>query len=283
MRFRPCIDLHEGKVKQIVGSSLRDSGEAVTNFEATQPPSFFAEMYWRDGLEGGHVIKLGHGNDSAAREALGCHPGNLQVGGGINPENASEWLAAGAGKVIVTSYLFNDGALDMERVRRVSDSVGRDRLVIDLSCVWQDGAYHVATNRWQTVCDFTLDADSLDSLASYCAEFLVHAVGVEGKQGGIDCLPAESEPQYEQRRDYESDIDHEVRITNLDETVRGILQNSGEAGHTTAHQVIGNQENTPSQHIKQDAECHDRILLDRAPYASLVYHPFSFFCQLFRP
>ena len=186
MRFRPCIDLHEGKVKQIVGSSLRDSGEAVTNFEATQPPSYFAEMYWRDGLEGGHVIKLGPGNDDAAREALGCHIGNLQVGGGINPDNAAEWLAAGAGKVIVTSYLFNDGVLDMERVRRISDAVGSDRLVIDLSCVWADGAYHVATNRWQTVCDFTLDSDSLGRLADYCAEFLVHAVGVEGKQGGID-------------------------------------------------------------------------------------------------
>ncbi len=186
MKFRPCIDLHDGKVKQIVGSSLRDSGEAVTNFEATQPPSYFAEMYWRDGLDGGHVIMLGRGNESAAREALGCHPDNLQVGGGINPDNAAEWLAAGASHVIVTSYLFTNGALDMDKVRRIADTVGSDRLVIDLSCVWADGAYHVATNRWQTVCDFTLDADSLGKLANYCAEFLVHAVGVEGKQGGID-------------------------------------------------------------------------------------------------
>jgi len=186
MRFRPCIDLHGGKVKQIVGSSLRDSGEAVTNFEATQPPSYFAEMYWRDGLSGGHVIMLGPGNEEAAREALGCHPQNLQVGGGINPDNASEWLAAGADKVIVTSYLFSDGVLDMDKVRRVSDAVSSDRLVIDLSCVWADGAYHVATNRWQTVCEYTLDGGSLAKLADYCAEFLVHAVGVEGKQGGID-------------------------------------------------------------------------------------------------
>jgi len=186
MRFRPCIDLHKGKVKQIVGSSLRDSGDAVTNFEATQPPSYFAEMYWREGLSGGHVIMLGPGNEEAAREALGCHPGNLQVGGGINPENAAEWLAAGADKVIVTSYLFNDGALDMDKVRRISDAVQREKLVIDLSCVWKDEAYHVATNRWQTVCEFTLDGDSLSALATHCAEFLVHAVGVEGKQGGID-------------------------------------------------------------------------------------------------
>ena len=186
MKFRPCIDLHGGRVKQIVGSSLRDSGEAVTNFVSEQPPSYFADMYWRDGLDGGHVIMLGPGNESAAREALGRHPRNLQVGGGINPENAAEWLAAGADKVIVTSYLFSDGALDMDKVRRISSAVGRDRLVIDLSCVWKDNAYHVATNRWQTVCEFTLDADSLGGLAEHCAEFLVHAVGVEGKQGGID-------------------------------------------------------------------------------------------------
>ena len=94
MKFRPCIDLHDGKVKQIVGSSLRDSGEAVTNFVSEQPPSYFADMYWRDGLDGGHVIMLGKGNEAAAREALGCHRGNLQVGGGINPDNAAEWLAA---------------------------------------------------------------------------------------------------------------------------------------------------------------------------------------------
>ncbi|MBQ7652503.1 MAG: phosphoribosylformimino-5-aminoimidazole carboxamide ribotide isomerase, partial [Victivallales bacterium] len=137
-------------------------------------------------LSGGHVIMLGPGNEEAAREALGCHPGNLQVGGGINPDNAVVWLDAGADKVIVTSYLFSDGALDMEKVRRISEAVGRDRLVIDLSCVWADDAYHVATNRWQTICEYTLDAESIGCLADYCAEFLVHAVGVEGKQGGID-------------------------------------------------------------------------------------------------
>ena len=152
MRFRPCIDLHNGKVKQIVGSSLQDSGEAVTNFVSEQPPAYYADLYYKDNLPGGHVIMLGPNNEEAAREALACHPGHLQVGGGINPSNASGWIEAGAGKVIVTSYLFNDGVLDMGKVRLISSAVGRDRLVIDLSCVWKDNAYHVATNRWQTVC-----------------------------------------------------------------------------------------------------------------------------------
>lgn len=186
MRFRPCIDLHEGKVKQIVGSSLRDDGGAVTNFVSAKTPGYYADMYYDDGLTGGHVIMLGKGNDDAAREALGRHPGNMQVGGGITPDNARQWIDAGADKVIVTSYLFCDGALDFGRVEAMASAVGPERLVIDLSCVPVDGVYHVACNRWQTVCSFSLDAKSMARLASFCAEFLVHAVQVEGKQGGID-------------------------------------------------------------------------------------------------
>ncbi len=186
MRFRPCIDLHEGKVKQIVGSSLRDGGTAVTNYVSAHSPSYFAEMYYADGLSGGHVIMLGKGNEAAAREALAVRPGSLQVGGGMTPDNAREWLDAGAGKVIVTSYLFTDGALDFGRVSRMADAVSPEKVVIDLSCVPVDGEYHVACNRWQSICRETLSAEIFVRLAEYCSEFLVHAVQVEGKQSGID-------------------------------------------------------------------------------------------------
>lgn len=186
MKFRPCIDLHDGKVKQIVGSSLSDSGAGVTNFVSGMPPSYYADMYYADGLAGGHVIMLGKGNEDAARDALQCHPGNLQVGGGIRPENAAQWLEWGAGKVIVTSFLFNDGVLDWERAEMMKKAVGRDNIVIDLSCVPVDGMYHVACNRWQTVCQEVLSTELFDKLSNFCSEFLVHAVQVEGKQGGID-------------------------------------------------------------------------------------------------
>lgn len=186
MRFRPCIDLHDGKVKQIVGATLRDTGQVQTNFVSERPPSYFAELYYGDQLHGGHVIMLGKGNEEAAKEALGCHPGNLQVGGGITPENAKQWLGAGAGKVIVTSYLFVDGELDYSRLAEMTSAVGRENLVIDLSCAPVDGVYHVACNRWQTICKYSLSEKSLSELAEYCSEFLVHAVQVEGRQSGID-------------------------------------------------------------------------------------------------
>ena len=186
MRFRPCIDLHNGKVKQIVGSSLRDSGEAVTNFVSEQPPAYYAELYYKDNLPGGHVIMLGPNNETAAREALACHPGHLQVGGGINPSNAAEWITAGAGKVIVTSYLITDGEVDMKKVQAMAEAVSRERLVIDLSCLPVNGEYHVTCNRWQTICGMALSPEMLEKLSEYCSEYLVHAVQLEGKQGGID-------------------------------------------------------------------------------------------------
>lgn len=188
MRFRPCIDLHHGQVKQIVGSTLRDDADAAveTNFTAQQPPAYYADLYFRDGLEGGHVIMLGPGNEAAAAEALAVHPGNLQVGGGITPDNAQRWLDAGAGKVIVTSYIFQDGELCEERLAALSRVVPRERLVLDLSCRWHDGAYHVACNRWQNICALQINAATFRQLGHYCTEFLVHAVDVEGKQHGID-------------------------------------------------------------------------------------------------
>jgi phosphoribosylformimino-5-aminoimidazole carboxamide ribotide isomerase len=188
-RFRPCIDLHDGRVKQIVGGSLTDEGFGlVTNFESDQPSSFYAGLYRRDRLRGGHVILLGPGNDAAAREALAAYPGGLQVGGGLNAGNAAAWLEAGASHVIVTSWLFSpEGHFLPERLKALSATAGKDRLVIDLSCRrTPEGGWTVCMNRWQTFTDLTLTPQHLQQLAGSCAEFLVHAADVEGKCGGMD-------------------------------------------------------------------------------------------------
>lgn len=188
MRFRPCIDLHDGCVKQIVGSSLRDDRQGLdTNFVSALPPSHYARMYREDGLTGGHVIKLGAGNDSAAKEALSAWPGGLQLGGGVTAQNAREWLDAGAAQVIVTSYLFPDGDFSQERLEELQRLVPREALVIDLSCVPdQEGHYWVASQRWQHRTALQLCRSTFQMLAQCCCEFLVHAVAVEGLQSGID-------------------------------------------------------------------------------------------------
>ncbi|MCF7687047.1 MAG: phosphoribosylformimino-5-aminoimidazole carboxamide ribotide isomerase [Cephaloticoccus sp.] len=187
-RFRPCIDLHEGKVKQIVGGSLRDEGSALqTNFESTLPASHYADLYRQDGLTGGHVIKLGPGNDEAARAALASYPGGLHVGGGINLGNAATWLEAGASHVIVTSWLFDETARILpERLDALVAEVGREHIVIDLSCRVLGETWVVAMNRWQTLTDLPVNADTLKALGGSCAEFLIHAADVEGKCEGID-------------------------------------------------------------------------------------------------
>ena len=186
MRFRPCIDLHEGRVKQIVGTSLRDGIAPQTHFIAPQPPACFAARYCRDQLFGGHVIMLGPGNEDAAAQALAAFPGGLQVGGGIRPDNAAAWLSRGAAQVIVTSYVFSDGQLHRNRLAQMVAAVGRERLVLDLSCSKRAGRYVVMTDRWQKATDFALRADNLAFLAEHCSEFLIHATGVEGKQQGVD-------------------------------------------------------------------------------------------------
>lgn len=183
--FKPCIDLHEGQVKQIVGGSLSDSG-VTTNFASAESPAHYATMYQSDGLLGGHVIKLGPGNDEAAKEALAAWPNGLQLGGGITIDNASEWLDAGASHVIVTSWLFDGSKLSMDRVKALADAIGRHRLVIDLSCRRVGKGWHVATDRWQTVTDTAVTAETMGDLAQYCAEFLIHAADVEGLCQGID-------------------------------------------------------------------------------------------------
>lgn len=187
-RFRPCIDLHHGQVKQIVGGSLRDEGPGPQeNFVSEQPSAWFAERFRADGLTGGHVIKLGPGNDEAAREALAAWPGGLQIGGGIHAGNAAEWLAAGASHVIVTSALFDAaGKFLEENLRALVAQIGRERLVIDLSCRRTRDGWTVAMNRWQTLTELAVDHATLDRLAPFCDEFLIHAADVEGLCGGID-------------------------------------------------------------------------------------------------
>jgi len=183
--FRPCIDLHEGRVKQIVGGTL-DSGGLRTNFVSDRPASWFAELYKRDALAGGHIIMLGPGNDQAALEALAAYPDGMQLGGGVNQDNALKWLKAGASHVIVTSWIFRDGKIEWERLNKLVRAIGKEQLVLDLSCRKRDGAYFVVTDRWQKFTEMELNADSLGRMAKYCAEFLVHAVDVEGLCRGID-------------------------------------------------------------------------------------------------
>jgi phosphoribosylformimino-5-aminoimidazole carboxamide ribotide isomerase len=183
--FRPCIDLHEGKVKQIVGGTLAP-GQLQTNFVSDRPASWFADLYKRDGLKGGHVIMLGPGNEDAARSALAAFPGGMHVGGGINAANARSWLDAGASHVIVTSWVFRDGHMDEARLTELVKIVGKDKLVIDLSCRQRAGSYFVVTDRWQKFTDLVISQPTLKKLAALCAEFLVHAVDVEGLCRGID-------------------------------------------------------------------------------------------------
>jgi len=185
--FRPCIDLHEGKVKQLVGGTLsNDASQVKTNFVAEHSAAWYAEMYKKDKLVGGHVIMLGPGNEAEARAALRAYPGGLQIGGGMNAENACEWLDAGASHIIVTSWVFRQGRVDWERLKELKEKVGKDRLVMDLSCRQRDGEYFVVTDRWQKFTEVKVNAESARQFGEWCSEFLIHAVDVEGLCRGID-------------------------------------------------------------------------------------------------
>ena len=183
--FRPCIDLHEGKVKQIVGGTL-GAAAPRTNFVSDRSAAWFAELYRRDGLAGGHVIQLGPGNEAEARAALAAFPGGLHLGGGVNAQNARGWLEAGTSHVIVTSWVFREGRVDWERIGELVKAVGKDRLVLDLSCRKRGENYFVVTDRWQKFTEVTITPETLKKLSGSCAEFLVHAVDVEGLCRGID-------------------------------------------------------------------------------------------------
>lgn len=194
MEFRPCIDIHNGKVKQIVGGSLKDAGDfARENYVAEQDAAFFASMYRDNGIRGGHIILLNHEGSEyyeqtrrQALAALKAYPGGMQIGGGITAENAADYLNAGASHVIVTSYVFREGRIDYDRLQRLVDSVGKYRLVLDLSCKKTAEGYRVATDRWQNITEEKVDEALLERLADYCDEFLIHAVDVEGRGAGIE-------------------------------------------------------------------------------------------------
>lgn len=194
MRFRPCIDIHNGKVKQIVGGSLRDSGdEARENYISSQGAEYFAQLYKEDGLKGGHVILLNPPSSDyfgatkrQALAALEAYPGGLQIGGGITAENAEEYLEAGASHVIVTSYIFRDGQIRWENLERLRQAVGKERIVIDVSCRKREDAYYIVTDRWQKFTDVKLTEAILEKLGRSCDEFLVHGVDVEGKASGVE-------------------------------------------------------------------------------------------------
>src|SRR3954469_17791832 len=185
--FRPCIDLHEGKVKQIVGGTLAAGDEGMrTNFVSDRPASWYAELYKMSGLKGGHVVMLGRGNESAAKDALRAYPGGLQIGGGINTDNARAWLDAGASHVIVTSWVFREGRVDGTRLAELVKAIGKDHLVLDLSCRKRGDNYVVVTDRWKNFTYTVVSAETLKDLGSSCAEFLIHAVDVEGLCQGLD-------------------------------------------------------------------------------------------------
>ena len=194
MKFRPCIDIHNGKVKQIVGGSLKDEGnQAITDFASDYNADFYAEKYKADELVGGHIILLNsktseyyEATKEQAMLALRTYPNGLQIGGGITAENAPEYIEAGASHVIVTSYVFKDGEIYWENLQKLVDAVGQEHVVLDLSCRKKDGKYYVVTDRWQTFTNVEVTSQLLDDLAKCCDEFLVHGVDVEGKSSGVE-------------------------------------------------------------------------------------------------
>lgn len=186
MKFRPCIDLHQGKVKQIVGGTLSDSAANLKeNFVSEQGSSHFAKLFQTDGLAGGHIIMLGPGNEEAALEALHAYPNGMQIGGGITDQNAGYYLDNGATHVIVTSFVFKNGAISFENLKQLVAAIGKKRLVLDMSCRKKEDRYFVVTDRWQRFSDFAVTPENIALLSEYCSEFLIHAVDVEGKCNGI--------------------------------------------------------------------------------------------------
>lgn len=194
MRFRPCIDIHNGRVKQIIGGSLKDEGNcAKENFASIHNADYFADMYKRNGLSGGHVILLNPPSSQyyeatlcQAKAALMTYPSGLQIGGGIHADNAAEFLEMGASHVIVTSYVFKDGQIRWENLELLRKAVGKEHIVIDLSCRKKEGEYYIVTDRWQKFTKVKLSVQVLEEIAEYCDEFLVHGVDVEGRSCGVD-------------------------------------------------------------------------------------------------
>lgn len=198
MKFRPCIDIHNGHVVQIVGSSLRDENDsAQNNFVSEKDSAYYANLYKEYGLSGGHIIIL-NGKDSEyyeatkaeAVKALQTYNGGMQIGGGITDKNAEEYILAGASHIIVTSYVFSDGKICYNNLNRLNSAVGREHICLDVSCRMRNGKYYVVTDRWQKFTDVVLDENLIVSLSEYCDELLVHAVDVEGRKAGINATIA---------------------------------------------------------------------------------------------
>lgn len=194
MEFRPCIDIHNGKVKQIIGGTLTDTNDfAKENFVSEMGAGDYARLYREKGLRGGHVILL-NGKDSPyyqadleqAADALMIWWGALQIGGGVTAENAASFLDMGASHVIVTSYVFDDGEIRYDRLEKLISEVGKEHLVLDLSCRKREEDYYVVTDRWQKYTKQPLNESLIQKLSSCCDEFLVHAVNVEGTGTGVD-------------------------------------------------------------------------------------------------
>jgi len=251
MKFRPCIDLHDGQVKQIIGSTLSDgAGNPATNFLSEKPSSYYAGLYRDDNLTGGHIIKLGPGCDDAALLALSTYPGGMQVGGGITASNASFWLENGASAVIVTSYVFKDGKIFEDRLKDLAALVTKERLVIDLSCRKRGDDYFVVTDRWQKFTDISISRESLAFFSHFCHEFLIHAVDVEGKCNGIEeelaVIIAENSPiptTYAGGVKSMADLDRlaEIGRNRLDVTIGSALDIFGGSGVKYKEAVEFNQ------------------------------------------
>lgn len=194
MEFRPCIDIHNGKVKQIVGGSLLDAGnQAEENFVSEQDASFYAKLYKDSHIKGGHIILLNKAGTPyyeedvrEAKLALAEYPGGLQLGGGVTAENAEDFLDMGASHVIVTSYVFRDGRVDYNRLKELLNVVGREHLVLDLSCRRRERQYYIVTDRWQKFTEEAVSKETIERLQEYADEFLIHAVDVEGKANGVE-------------------------------------------------------------------------------------------------
>lgn len=194
MKFRPCIDIHNGKVKQLVGGSLKDEGnQAQENFVSGKSAAEFANLYKEDELTGGHIIILNSVDSEyfdetkrQAIEALKAYPGGMQIGGGVNDQNAAQWIETGASHVIVTSFVFKDGKINYENLKKLVDVVGKEHIVLDLSCRKKQGEYYIVTDRWQKFTEEKVSIELLNELSKYCDEFLIHGVDVEGTGSGME-------------------------------------------------------------------------------------------------
>lgn len=235
MKFRPCIDIHNGKVKQIVGGSLKDAGDfACVNFVSAVDSTYYAEMFKKDGIRGAHVIILNKSDSDfyeatkeAAMKALQAYPGGMQIGGGINADNALEYIQAGASHVIVTSFVFKDGKINYSNMKKLVEAVGREHIVLDLSCGFKDGKYYVVTDRWQKYSDEEVTPELFEKLSDYCDEFLVHGVDSEGKRKGVNTelieLLAQAAAKTEVDITYAGGIASMQDISKIEEISKGRL------------------------------------------------------------